>query len=207
MILRVLVVLSLARRLVMVVLALKIVLIDVRLLVVFVVIDVLTDGLVLDWSDERAVVLIEVHLGVGVFWLIVFPIEIAVMIVRTAVGCMVTSVGRHVMAYAISVATISAMSAISVRVMVAAIRITRMAIMAAIRVAWIAMMTISVAMSAVAVAMVGVPVTWNRNDSVVRMSIHSAVVVRSIVVLGVCPVLDWVVRRVALVVAVDLLVM
>ena len=82
-ILGVLEVLGLGVRLVMVVLGLEVALMSLRewLLVVFAVIDVLCDGLFLMWSDQRAVVLIEVHLGVGVCRLPVFPIEIAVMTV------------------------------------------------------------------------------------------------------------------------------
>ena len=82
-ILRVFVVLSLMSGLVMVVLGLEVALMSLRewLLVVFSVIDVHLDGLFLMWSDQRAVVLIEVHLGVGVCRLPVFPIEIAVMTV------------------------------------------------------------------------------------------------------------------------------
>ena len=124
-------------------------------------------------------------------------------------------VARHVSAYGIRgicVTAISAMravskwvsvgtiSAISVRVMVAGMCVTR-----------IGMMSISVAMSAIrTISAISVRVSWNRNDSVVRMRIHTAVVVRRVrnsVVLRVCPVLDWVVLRAALPVAVHLLVM
>ena len=99
-----------------------------------------------------------------------------------------------------TVSAISAISTISVRVMVAGMSVTR-----------IAMMSISVATSAIrTVSAISVRVRWNRNDSVVRMRIHTAVVVRRVrnsVVLRVCSVLDWVVLRAALPVAVHLLVM
>ena len=214
-ILGVLEVLSLGVRLVMVVLGLEVALMSLRerLLVVFAVIDVHLDGLFLMWSDQRAVVPIEVHLGVGVCRLPVFPIEIAVMTVGRMSG-----VAWHVIAYGIrgmSVTAISAMRAVSKWVSVGTISaisaicaISGRVMVAGICVTWVGMMSISVAMSAIRT--ISVRVGWNRNDSVVRMRIHTAVVVRRVrnsVVLRVCPVLDWVVLRAALPVAVHLLVM
>ena len=191
-ILRVLVVLSICLVVVVVVLGLEVTLLalSVRLLVVAVVVDVLANGFVVLGSNHGAVVLVEVHLRVAVDWLIMAGKEAAgVVCGHVSTDTMTTVVGSTV------------------------------------GVAWVASWdnTIAVAWvgesvdTAVAIAVVGgsvgesncagIVVGWDGNSSVIfsvvlvaMMVAIVAIVVRSVVVLGVRPVLDVLGRCVALVV-------
>ena len=191
-ILRVLVVLSICLVVVVVVLGLEVTLLalSVRLLVVAVVVDVLANGFVVLGSNHGAVVLVEVHLRVAVDWLVMSSISAGGMVCgHVSTDTMTTVVGSTV------------------------------------GVAWVASWdnTIAVAWvgesvdTAVAIAVVGgsvgesncagIVVGWDGNSSVIfsvvlvaMMVAIVAIVVRSVVVLGVRPVLDVLGRCVALVV-------
>ena len=208
-ILRVFVVLSIGLVVVMVILGLEVALLalGVRLLVVAVVVDVLADGLVMLGSNHGAVVLIEMDLRVAVDWLVMSSISAGGMVCgHVSTDTMTTVVGTVGVTWvAIGVAVgVTCWVAISVGT-VGTVAEAWMAISDGTAVT-IGVVRGSVGKSSCACVVVG----WHGNSgvifSVVLVAMMVAVVtivVRSVVVLGVRPVLDVLGRFVTLVVSVD----
>ena len=208
-ILRVFVVLSIGLVVVMVILGLEVALLalGVRLLVVAVVVDVLADGLVMLGSNHGAVVLIEMDLRVAVDWLVMSRISAGGMVCgHVSTDTMTTVVGTVGVTWvAIGVAVgVTCWVAISVGT-VGTVAEAWMAISDGTAVT-IGVVRGSVGKSSCACVVVG----WHGNSgvifSVVLVAMMVAVVtivVRSVVVLGVRPVLDVLGRFVTLVVSVN----
>ena len=208
-ILRVFVVLSIGLVVVMVILGLEVALLalGVRLLVVAVVVDVLADGLVMLGSNHGAVVLIEMDLRVAVDWLVMSSISAGGMVCgHVSTETMTTVVGT------VGVTWVAIGVAVSVACWVA----ISVGTVGTVAEAWMAIsdgtaVTISVVRGSVGKSSCAcVVVGWHSNSgvifSVVLVTMMVAVVtivVRSVVVLGVRPVLDVLGRVVTLVVSVD----
>ena len=195
-ILRVLVVLSICLVVVVVVLGLEVTLLalSVRLLVVAVVVDVLANGFVVLGSNHSAVVLVEVDLRVAVDWLVMVGIDAAGVVC----GHVSTDTMTTVMGSTVGVAWV-------------AIGVTCVASWDnTIAVAWVGV-SVDTAVSIAVVggsvgesSCAGIVVGWDGNSSVIfsvvlvaMMVAIVAIVVRSVVVLGVRPVLDMLGRFVA----------
>ena len=208
-ILRVFVVLSIGLVVVMVILGLEVALLalGVRLLVVAVVVDVLADGLVMLGSNHSAVVLIEMDLRVAVDWLVMSSISAGGMVCgHVSTDTMTTVVGT------VGVTWVAIGVAVSVTCWVA----ISVGTVGTVAEAWMAIsdgtaVTIGVVRGSVGKSSCAcVVVGWHGNSgvifSVVLVAMMVAVVtivVRSVVVLGVRPVLDVLGRFVTLVVSVD----
>ena len=208
-ILRVFVVLSIGLVVVMVILGLEVALLalGVRLLVVAVVVDVLADGLVMLGSNHGAVVLIEMDLRVAVDWLVMSSISAGGMVCgHVSTDTMTTVVGT------VGVTWVAIGVAVSVACWVA----ISVGTVGTVAEAWMAIsdgtaVTIGVVRGSVGKSSCAcVVVGWHGNSgvifSVVLVAMMVAVVtivVRSVVVLGVRPVLDVLGRFVTLVVSVD----
>ena len=208
-ILRVFVVLSIGLVVVMVILGLEVALLalGVRLLVVAVVVDVLADGLVMLGSNHGAVVLIEMDLRVAVDWLVMSSISAGGMVCgHVSTDTMTTVVGT------VGVTWVAIGVAVSVTCWVA----ISVGTVGTVAEAWMAIsdgtaVTIGVVRGSVGKSSCAcVVVGWHGNSgvifSVVLVAMMVAVVtivVRSVVVLGVRPVLDVLGRFVTLVVSVD----
>ena len=208
-ILRVFVVLSIGLVVVMVILGLEVALLalSVRLLVVAVVVDVLADGLVMLGSNHGAVVLIEMDLRVAVEWLVMSSISAGGMVCgHVSTDTMTTVVGT------VGVTWVAIGVAVSVTCWVA----ISVGTVGTVAEAWMAIsdgtaVTIGVVRGSVGKSSCAcVVVGWHGNSgvifSVVLVAMMVAVVtivVRSVVVLGVRPVLDVLGRFVTLVVSVD----
>ena len=208
-ILRVFVVLSIGLVVVMVILGLEVALLalGVRLLVVAVVVDVLADGLVMLGSNHGAVVLIEMDLRVAVDWLVMSSKSAGGMVCgHVSTDTMTTVVGT------VGVTWVAIGVAVSVTCWVA----ISVGTVGTVAEAWMAIsdgtaVTIGVVRGSVGKSSCAcVVVGWHGNSgvifSVVLVAMMVAVVtivVRSVVVLGVRPVLDVLGRFVTLVVSVD----
>ena len=205
-ILRVFVVFSIGLVIVMVILGLEVALLTlgVRLLVVAVVVDVLADGLVMLGSNHGAVVLIEMDLRVAVDGLVVSSISSEGMVcghvstdtVTTVVG----TVGVTWVAIGVAVSV-----ACWVAISVGTVAVAWVAISEGTAVT-IGMVRGSMGKSDCACVVVG----WDGNSGVIFTVVLVAmmvavvtIVVRSVVVLGVRPVLDVLGLCVTLVVSVD----
>ena len=207
-ILRVFVVLSISLVVVMVILGLEVALLalGVRLLVVAVVVDVLADRLVMLGSNHGAVVLIEMNLRVTVDWL--------VMAGKSSGGMVSGHVSTDTMTTVVGTVGVTWM-AIGVAVSVGCWVAVGSAV-GTVAEAWVAIsdgttVTIGVVRGSVGESSCACEVVgWHGNSgvifSVVLVAMMVAVVtivVRSVVVLGVRPVLDVLGRFVTLVVSVD----
>ena len=207
-ILRVFVVLSISLVVVMVILGLEVALLalGVRLLVVAVVVDVLADGLVMLGSNHGAVVLIEMNLRVTVDWLVMAGKSSGGMVSgHVSTDTMTTVVGT------VGVTWVAIGVAVAVGCWVAV-----GSAVGTVAEAWVAIsdgttVTISVVRGSVGESSCAcVVVGWHGNSGVIfsvvlvaMMVAIVAIVVRSVVVLGVRPVLDVLGRFVTLVVSVD----
>ena len=207
-ILRVFVVLSISLVVVMVILGLEVALLalGVRLLVVAVVVDVLADRLVMLGSNHGAVVLIEMNLRVTVDWL--------VMAGKSSGGMVSGHVSTDTMTTVVGTVGVTWM-AIGVAVSVGCWVAVGSAL-GAVAEAWVAIsdgttVTIGVVRGSVGESSCACEVVgWHGNSGVIfsvvlvaMMVAIVAIVVRSVVVLGVRPVLDVLGRFVTLVVSVD----
>ena len=207
-ILRVFVVLSISLVVVMVILGLEVALLalGVRLLVVAVVVDVLADRLVMLGSNHGAVVLIEMNLRVTVDWLVMAGKSSGGMVSgHVSTDTMTTVVGT------VGVTWVAIGVAVAVGCWVAV-----GSAVGTVAEAWVAIsdgttVTISVVRGSVGESSCAcVVVGWHGNSGVIfsvvlvaMMVAIVAIVVRSVVVLGVRPVLDVLGRFVTLVVSVD----
>ena len=207
-ILRVFVVLSISLVVVMVILGLEVALLalGVRLLVVAVVVDVLADRLVMLGSNHGAVVLIEMNLRVTVDWL--------VMAGKSAGGMVSGHVSTDTMTTVVGTVGITWV-AIGVAVAVGCWVAVGSAV-GTVAEAWVAIsdgttVTIGVVRGSVGESSCACEVVgWHGNSGVIFSVVLVAmmvaivtIVVRSVVVLGVRPVLDVLGRFVTLVVSVD----
>lgn len=207
-ILRVFVVLSISLVVVMVILGLEVALLalGVRLLVVAVVVDVLADRLVMLGSNHGAVVLIEMNLRVTVDWL--------VMAGKSSGGMVSGHVSTDTMTTVVGTVGVTWM-AIGVAVSVGCWVAVGSAV-GTVAEAWVAIsdgttVTIGVVRGSVGESSCACEVVgWHGNSGVIfsvvlvaMMVAIVAIVVRSVVVLGVRPVLDVLGRFVTLVVSVD----
>ena len=207
-ILRVFVVLSISLVVVMVILGLEVALLalGVRLLVVAVVVDVLADRLVMLGSNHGAVVLIEMNLRVTVDWL--------VMAGKSSGGMVSGHVSTDTMTTVVGTVGVTWM-AIGVAVSVGCWVAVGSAV-GTVAEAWVAIsdgttVTIGVVRGSVGESSCACEVVgWHGNSGVIfsvvlvaMMVAIVAIVVRSVVVLGVRPVLDVLGGFVTLVVSVD----